>query len=191
MLYKTRPQITTPGQGVDTLLQAEREVEALELQVSDAKAYQYELETSILPDVFGAAEQKEATSNAGAKAIFKNHILGSLPKIDEKSSETEQAIQRAAREAAINKAEEYGWGPLIKTTMTASWDKGDRDKALETARNLRASDNSVVMKVDESIHAQTLAARARERLRQGLGIELSVLGLTCLPAVKLTKRPKQ
>ena len=191
MLYKTRPTITSPGQGVDTLLQAECDVAALEEELKAAKAYQYELETSVLPDVFGAADQTEATSNNGVKAKYGNQVTGSLPKVDEKSPPDVQAIQQAARDAALAAADGYGWGPLIKTTMTASWDKGDREKALAYYKTLRQQDNSVILKLDESIHASTLAAQARDRLRKGLATDFAALGLTVLPAVKLTKRPKQ
>ncbi len=191
MLYETKPLITTPGQGVDTLHQSEREIEALEAKLKDAKAYHYELETSILPDVFGASGQTEGTSTSGAKARYGMQVTGSLPKVDEKAPPDVQAIQQAARDAAIALADTYEWGPLIKTEMKASWDKGDREKALATYRELRAKDNSVILKMDETIHPQTLAAQARVRLKAGLATDFAALGLTVLPSVKLTKRPKQ
>lgn len=190
MLYEDRPLITTPGQGVDTLLQSEREIEALEEKLKAAEAYHQELETSILPDIFGAADQTEATSNSGAKAKFGNHVTGSLPKVDDKADPATQAGQQAAREAAIALAVSYEWEPFIKTEMKASWDKGDREKALATYRELRLKDNSVILKIDETIHAQTLASQARQRLAKGLPIDFTALGLTVLPSVKLTKRPK-
>ena len=191
MLYENRPTITTPGQGVDILLQSEREIEALEAKLKAAEAYHHELETSILPDVFGASDQTEATSTSGAKAKAGNHVTGSLPKVDEKADPATQAAQQAARDAAIALAEGYEWGPFIKTEIKASWDKGDREKALATYRELRAKDNSAVIKLDETIHASTLAAQARDRLRKGLATDFATLGLTVLPSVKLTKRPKQ
>lgn len=190
MLYQTRPEVKTPGQGVDILLQAEKDVKTLEEELDKAKAYKRELETAILPDVFGNADQREATSsNTGAKAKAGLHVSGSLPKVDEKASEEEQALQAQAREAAIALATEYGWGPLIKSTVTAAYDKGDREKALELYQKLRG-DNSVILKIDETIHAQTLASQARIRIKEGKAVNTAVLGLTVLPAVTLTKRPK-
>lgn len=188
MLYQTKPEITTPGQGVDILLQAERDVDTIQEQLDLAKAYKRELETQILPDIFGASEQKRAESSSGAAALMGLHVEGSLPKVDEKAPEAEQALQRQAREAAIELANDYGWGPLIKSTVTFQWDKGDREKAIETFNNMR--DNSVVKKIDESIHAMTLASQVKNRLREGKAVDTKTLGLTVLTAVKLTKRPK-
>lgn len=190
MLYQTKPTILTPGQGVDILLQAEKDVDAIQEQLDLAKAYKRELETQILPDIFGSTEQKRAESASGAAALMGLSVEGSLPKIDEKSPEDQQALQRQAREAALALADEYGWGPLIKSTVTASWDKGDRQKAIDHYNNLRRADNSVVLKIDESIHASTLAAQVKNRLREGKAVDSKTLGLTVLTAVKLTKRPK-
>lgn len=189
MLYQTRPKVLTPGQGVDTLLQAEKDVKTLEEELAKAKAYKRELETAVLPDVFGAAEQKEATSTSGAKAKFGLLITGSLPKVDEDASEEEQALQAQAREEAIKLADSYGWGPLIKSTVTAAYDKGDREKALELYQKLRG-DNSVILKIDESIHAMTLASQVRKRIQEGKAVNSAALGLTVMTAVTLTKRPK-
>lgn len=190
MLYQTRPTILTPGDGVDKLLQAERDIEALEEHLSQAKAYKRELETVLLPDIFDASEQKRAESASGAAALKGLHVEGSLPKVDEKAPAEQQELQRQAREAAIALAEEYGWGPFIKSTVTAAYDKGDRHKALELFNNIRRNDNSVILKIDEGIHAATLGSQAKKRLAEGKSLDSAALGLTILTAVKLTKRPK-
>lgn len=190
MLYLNKPVITTPGQGVDILLQAEKDVAAIEEQLSQAKAYKRELEVQILPDIFGNAEQKRAESTSGAAALMGLHIEGSLPKVDEKAPEADQALARQARDAAIALAESYEWGPFIKSTVTAAYDKGDRQKAVDLFNNLRRMDNSVVLKIDEGIHAATLASQAKKRILEGKSLDSATLGLTILTAVKLTKRPR-
>lgn len=190
-LYLSQPEVKTPGQGVDLLLRSEQEIEKIEEQLSAAKAYHRELATVVLPEVFASADTTEATSTSGAKAKMGMHVEGSLPKVDEKAPEDQQLLQEQAREAAIRLADSYGWGPLIKTKMTAAWDKGDRMKALETFAQLRRQDNSVILKLDESIHPQTLAAQVKRRIKEGKGCDTSTLGVTVLTAVKLTVRPKQ
>lgn len=190
MLYETRPQITTPGQGVDILFQAEVEAEQLEARLKLANAYIHELETKILVEIFDAADQVEATAaQSGAKAKKKLHIEGSLPKVDDKATGAELMEQISRRAAAIALCSSYGWDPLIKTKITAAWDKGDREKALALYEQLR-KDNSVILQKDESIHASTLKSMARKRLEEGKSLDPDTLGLTALPAVKLTKRPK-
>lgn len=189
MLYQTKPPILTPGQGVDFLYQAEQDVKRLEEALAEAKAYKRQLETVELPEIFANSDQNEAESTGGAKAKLGMHIEGGLPKIDEKASQEEQAAQAEARAKAIELCASYGWGPLIKSKVSAAWDKGDRDKALALFEQLR-KDNSVILSIDEAIHPQTLAAQVKIRLKEGKSVDEAALGLTVLTAVKLTKRPK-
>jgi hypothetical protein len=98
-------------------------------------------------------------------------------------------LQKEARRSAIEIAESYGWGPFIKTTVSATYDKGDQEKATKAYMMLRG-DNSAVVDMDETIHPMTLGAQVRIRLREGKPVAMDKLGMTVLPAVLLTKKQK-
>lgn len=182
--------ITTVAEGIAALVDADALVDRLEEQLKAAKKAKYELETITLPNVFADAGEVEATLASGAKAKLGQMITGSLPKVDYDTSPEVQAATIAKREAAIEWADANGWGPLIKCEVRAKWDKGDRDKAIAAYNALRG-DNSVDLHLLEDIHPMTLQSQVRQRIAQGLPVPLETLGVTVLPAVRLTKKPKK
>jgi hypothetical protein len=181
------PVFNTPAEGVDFLDAVDQQEAYLKKELEATRALRHELETLQLPELFDRFEQPEAVSNSGAKAIKKLDVAGSLPKVGEKDTPQEAELHRQQREAAIKLAESYEWQPFIKSTVTAKYDKGDQEKAREAYRLLRG-DNSAEVDITEGIHAQTLCAQVRKRLREGKEVALDVLGVTAIPSVLLTKK---
>lgn len=179
------------AQGIQALVEADRRVDTAEADLKEAKRIKRDLETIELPQIFADAGEVEASLASGAKAKLGTLIEGSLPKVDPKSPESEQMLQEAARKAAIDWLDANDCRDLLKCTVTASYAKGDAEKARKAAAELQRNDNSAVVKLVEDIHAQTLQAEARRRLAAGKAIPLATLGLVALPAVKLTKKPKE
>lgn len=179
----------TLTEGVNLLAEIDAQQSALEEQLKATKVLRHQLETDKLLELFAIAEAKEHTLTNGVKAKLGLKTAGSLPKVDEEASFAVQSEQRAARALAISIAESYGWGPFIKTTVTAQYDKGDADKADRTFQLLR-QDNSAVVTKDETIHPMTLGAQVRQRLREEKAVAMDKLGITVLPAVLLTKKAK-
>ncbi len=186
------PNFRTPAEGVDYLFRVEQEITALEDQLARAKGAKYRLETSVLPELFDNHDEVAVTSSAGVSAKKGLSVTGSLPKVGEKDTPEEAQANLAKREAAIALADTaYGWGPFIKSTVTAAFDKGDRAGALalmEYAQKMNSG--QPVTKLEEGIHASTLQAQVRKRIEAGKDVDTEALGITALTAVKLTKRPK-
>src|SRR5712664_2835358 len=123
-MIETIPDFMTPTEGVDFLARLDRQEKELEVQLKATKTLRHQLETDTLVAIFDSHEQAECTLTSGVKAKRGYKTTGSLPKIDEKASASDQAQQKAARALAIDYADSYGWGPFIKTTVSATSDKG-------------------------------------------------------------------
>lgn len=179
------------AQGIQALVDATIAVDAAEEAWKAAKKIKRDLETVTLPEVFADAGTVESTLPSGAKAKLGTMIEGSLPRVDEKSPTSEQLLQEEARAAAIRWLCDNDCEDLIKSEVRASYAKGDAEQARKLAAEIRRTSNSAVVKLIEDIHPQTLQAEARRRLGAGTAIPLATLGLVALPAVKLTKKPKE
>lgn len=188
-MIETLPDVMTPTEGVALLADLDRQEQELEALLKATKTLRHQLETETLVAVFDNHEQAECTLTSGVKAKRGFKTTGSLPKVDEKAPFAEQVLQKEARRSAIEIAESYGWGPFIKTTVSATYDKGDQEKATKAYMMLRG-DNSAVVDIDETIHPMTLGAQVRIRLREGKKVAMDKLGVTVLPAVLLTKKQK-
>jgi hypothetical protein len=158
---------------------------AVELQgqidnLEDAiKSYNKELRQlteNIIPDKMLSAGSTSFTASNGAKVTLKDLILGSLPKDD------------VGRSKAIEWMVQHDGSDLIKTKIEAVFGKGDHNFVKEVEAKLTK------MKVDfnakEDVHAGSLAAWVRERLKAGQETPLETLGLFSLRKAEI-KMPKQ
>lgn len=100
------------------------------------------------------------------------YVSGSLPKDPE------------GRQKAFEALEEMEAGGLIKTEVKISFGKGEDENAKEAVGILEL--NGFTPECEKGVHSQTLAAFAREKLRDGEDIDLSVLGLTTGQTTKVT-----
>lgn len=158
-------QLTTLEAQINAAVELIREIEDLEKFTKEKKGELAELTNKAIPDAMAAAGVQSFKTNAGTKVDIKEFISGSLPKEDE------------ARNKALVWLEENGAASLIKGTITAEFPKGDdnaraRNQAAEALKGL-----GVDFAENETIHAQTLYAYARERMRNGEEVPFDLLGL--------------
>jgi hypothetical protein len=182
--------VVTPAEGVACLAALDRAEADLELILKQVSKTRHELETIKLVELFDDAGMVEMTLPDGTKVKKGLDVTGSLPKPGDKDSEEVASEKLARRIAALEWLNENGYGPLIKASVTAEWDKGDAEKADALIEHLRR-DNSVKLKRTDDIHAGTLKAQVRDRIKKGLPTPLDTLGVTVLPAVLLTKKPNR
>lgn len=182
--------MATIAGSLQALLAAEKEVERLEGLLAAAKAEVNRLEQKELPELFDEAEESAVESN-GIKAKQKLKVIGSLPKVDPKAALDVQKQQELQRAAAFTWLDEAGYGPNIKHTVTAEFDKGDAAKARELFDTIRRNSNSAAVGLKEDIHPQTLFAAMRRRVEEGKDVPLETLGLSVITVVEITKRPKE
>lgn len=183
--------MATIAEALNALYRAEQHVEHCEQLLKEAKEAVRVLEQDTLPKLFDDAEEFEVALPSGLKGKRKLAVIGALPKIDPKADYTTQASQRAAREAAFDWLDREGYGPLIKCTVIAEFEKGDKDKADALFREVRAKSNSAAVGLKEDIHPMTLFAQMRRRVEEGKEVPFEKLGLSVISVVELTKRPKE
>lgn len=183
--------MATIAGSLQALLAAEKEVERLEQLLAAAKAEVNRLEQKELPELFDEAEESAVELPGGLKAKQKLKVIGSLPKVDSKADHQTQLQQQANRDAAFAWLDEQGYGPNIKHTVTAEFDKGDAAKAKELFETIRRGSNSAAVGLKEDIHPQTLFAAMRRRVEEGRAVPLETLGLSVITVVEITKRPKE
>ena len=167
-------------QGVAALVAATQEVLELEARLEIAKANKLRLERETLPPIFDLASCKEFLYRpTGQKAKIGTIVTGSLPKASDDNP--------SARTDAIDYALSIGGEEFVQSIVTASWARGERDKAIAVYNNLRRSDNSAKLGIDETIHHMTLKSWVRRRVAAGQPTNLTALGCDVFSAVTLGK----
>lgn len=145
-----------------------------EAAVKSLKAELTAITMKSLPEVMAAAGTTSFTTTNGVKITIKEILNGTLPK-----TEHERAL-------ALKWLEENGGKPIIKGVLTAEFERGADNAEL---RN-RAAEALAELKVNfveqETVHPQTLAAFARERLKNGEEVPLDMLGLYAGRQAKIT-----
>ena len=182
--------VTTPARGVELLATIDRLETQLEADLKALSKLRHELETVTLVVLFDDAGMTGSHSFGDYTVKKGLEVTGSLPKPGDKDTEEVASEKLARRIAALEWLNANGYGPLIKASVTAEWDKGDASKADALIEQLRG-DNSVKLKRTDDIHAGTLKAQVRDRIKKGLPTPLDTLGVTVLPAVLLTKKPNR
>jgi len=76
-------------------------------------------------------------------------------------------------------------GSLIKTDVALAFTKSQHNEAIDLARRLE--EQGFAPSVQSGVHAQTLQAFARERIRNGDQIDTDVLGLYTGKVAKLKR----
>lgn len=140
-----------------------RQIENLEEQLKTQRAELHQLTTKTLPDLMDSAGTSEFKTPDGLKVSVRDFINGSLPKED------------ANRIAALSWLEKNGARDLIKTSFALSLGRGQKDAAQELTAALAELGLDYSRK--EDVHAQTLYAFARERMKSGEELPIELLGL--------------
>lgn len=144
------------------------EIEDLEAQLTVKKEELRQLDEVRFPKLLDDAGVESFTvpSNKGEgtlKITVQEKLYGSLPKDPEER-------QVAMKELVRLKAD-----GIFKAEVTAPFGKGQVEQARKVVELLKS--NGVVAKLEETVHAQTLQAWAREQLRNGVVVDLDKLGL--------------
>ena len=134
----------------------------------------HDLTSRLLPDAMRAANMLEFKHANGARAKISEIVAGSLPKDEER------------RAVAIAWLIEAGAEDLIKDKIEAHFgrdkiEKKSLGRALTALKKARVDFRRV-----QDVHAQTLAAFARERLKNGEPTPLEALGLYSGIVAKVT-----
>lgn len=138
-------------------------IENLEDALKAAKAELHTMCTKTIPAAMASAHTLEHKTDKSVSVEIEDVLHGTLPKDDGK------------RKAAFNWLADNGASDLVKTEVKASFGRGEHNLAGEITAKL--SELGITYEANESVHPQTLAAFARERLRGGKEIPLETLGL--------------
>jgi hypothetical protein len=154
---------------------AEDSVEALESALSTAKKKLHHLRTVALPDKMAEFGLDSFSDEDGNEVRVEQLVSGSLPK------------EIGKRNLALQWLDRHGGGSLLKTKITMDFGRDDRDYAMATAEKLELAGEHV--KVEETVHPQTLCAFIREKLASGEEVEPELLGVYVGKVAKI-KRAK-
>lgn len=137
-------------------------IEQMEEDLKQAKKAKLHLERNVCPEIM-AELQMEATIYRGWDVKVKNFFSGSLPK------------DANGKQRAIEYLTKIGASSIIKTTVAAKFDRGSYDEATQLYNRLAKVGHTATL--DTSVHPQTLASFAREKVENGEPIDLDVIGV--------------
>lgn len=151
-------------------IELELAVARLEDDLKAAKAVLNTIKTARIPDMMAELGMDSITFR-GWKVTVSDFVSGSLPKDGE------------AHERAIRWLEAEGAGGLLKTDLSVAFGRSQHNEALDLAARLESE--GLAPSVKSGVHAQTLAAFARERIKNGEPLDVEVLGLYVGKVAKL------
>jgi hypothetical protein len=133
-------------------IRAEARVEELELQLKAAKGELLHLRRMVIPELMVTIGSDDFTLDG---TRFRNQLMveGSLPK------------EPVARKSAIDWLVANEADGIIKTEIVLEFPRSEHSVAKEVYEKLRDDGQSPLL--SETVHAQTLMAFARERLKNG------------------------
>lgn len=157
-------------------MERERDVAAAEDALRDAKDALRQIAEVDLPEAMREVGIKTFTTIDGLVVTVK--------------PEVQVSISVANRPAAYQWLIDNGFGGLLKLDVELHFDRGDREKAEKLAEQLRKKKLDV--NVNQSIHAQTLKAFAKERIadtESNIEFPLELFGAR--PYTVATVKPKK
>lgn len=137
-------------------------IDQMEDDLSAAKKHLNSLNTTTIPDMMAEMGMDEVTQR-GWNVKIGEFVSGSLPKDPLK------------REDAIHWLEAHEGADLIKTNLSVTFTRSQHNEALNLAGYLE--EDGYAPSIESTVHPQTLAAYARERLKSGEPVDTEVLGL--------------
>jgi len=159
----------------------EETIESLNEALKANSGRYHHLKTKALVELMAEAQVPEFThldpmSNLpGVKVKIADFVSGSLPK------------EEYDREIAIQKLVEAGGEKLLTATITMDFPKSLRDKALALFGELfKQWDTEADVEFKEGVHAATLQAFVREKLRKGEEVPFEELGIHVGKVAKIT-----
>lgn len=158
------------------LREAQQAVEAIEENLQSAKSLANKIKTQDLPEVMKELCLINFTLDDGSVVTISEFASGSIPN-DEKK-----------REEALAYLEELGASDLIKTFIELTFDKTQTKEAKKATDLLKKA--GIQYAISQSVHAASLAAFVKERMKSGEKIDPSRLGVYFGNVAKV-KEPKQ
>lgn len=150
----------------------EREVVAAEEKLNAMRKDLNDLKFSQIPDAMAEAGLTSFALKDGSKVKVEDYVQGSLPK------------DIALRAAAIIVLETHDGAALIKNQITVPFEKKEHNRAISLARELQ--DRGLQVAMTQDVHAQTLQAFVREKLRAGEQLPWEKLGIFVGRRAKIT-----
>jgi hypothetical protein len=154
-----------------------REINAFEELTSKMRQELHAISVTTLPDALASAGTEEYKTVDGVKVAVKTFVSGALPADAEKRKEALTWLRD-------NDAED-----LIKTRIATELGRGQDKLAAKIAAQLMKL--KVPFEQREDVNHMTLAAFARERLRNGEPVPFEKLGLNTGRAAKITLPKKK
>ena len=160
----------------EALLAVQEEIREAEEHLKALKRVENNLAATILPDIMQSAGMGlgDAIDHDGWRIRLEDFVRGSFPKDPEKSA------------AAKEKLEEYGGEGILKSVVAVELPAGSNDLAEKVAANVRMY-FGIPASISETVHPSTLAAFARERMKNGEEVDSEALGLFVQRRVKVRK----
>jgi hypothetical protein len=147
------------------------QIDEAEEYVKSLKQELRTLEMNQIPLLMAEAGVSEFKTDDGSKVTIKDIVSGSLPK------------DPMERQKALEWIESQDAGDLIKNTVAVELGRGSHNEAGAIKDFLHQM--GVEFKSDETVHPQTLAAWARERMKKGEDVPADLLGLFIGRAAKI------
>ncbi len=139
------------------------QIEELEGMLNSINARYNLIRTTLLPEVMTELQTSEWTNSIGSKVKITDFVSGSLPKDPEK------------RAIAIKWLEDNGSGAIIKSELSVEFSKSQHNEALAIKDDLVKQGLPAI--VESSVHAGTLQAHVKEKLRNGEEVPFETLGV--------------
>lgn len=158
---------------LEEALALEGAVAQMEDDLKAAKSALHSLRTGRIPDLM-AEMQMDEISFKGWSIKIDDFVSGSLPK------------DPAKRAKAIEWLESNDAAGLIKTDVSVSFGRSEHEAATSLWQSLES--DGLPASLQSSVHAQTLQAFARQRIRDGESIEPEILGLYVGKVAKMKEK---
>ena len=151
-------EMGTLGAAVNRLIDKQREIEDFEYKLKQLKAEERKMSQEEIPSLMDNLGFEKITLKDGRFVSVKDAVQASIP-VDK-------------RPAAYRWMDEHGHGDLIKIALGLRFARGEKESAVSVFDSLQNQGLSPTM--NESVHAGTLKAWAREELAQGRSLPESL-----------------
>lgn len=145
----------------------------MEDDLKAARSALHSLRTGRIPDMMAELQMDEATFK-GWSVKVDDFVSGSLPKDPKK------------RAKAIDWLEANDGAGLIKTDVSVSFGRSEHEQATSLWQSLEG--DGLPASLSSTVHAQTLQAFARQRIRDGDPIDPEALGLYVGKVAKMKRK---
>lgn len=156
----------------DEVIAIDDETEKLELRIKEISKMRNEIMNKVIPSVLHQCGLSAFDTATGRRFTLETICSGSLPK------------EINARSEALKLIKEYGAEGIIKTEVSVTFGVGEYEQAEKAFEQLHEAgyDNASIM---ENVHPQTLAAFARERIKNNEPLDSEKLGLYVAQVAKI------